>query len=188
MYSEKPETASVMLPLDRFPQIQHFAKAWRVIREEALDRNTVTRMNQVLDWRSSDARWTALPLRVEEEDKDALSDEICFAAREALPRTFEILSAVDGVTAFAISSLAPGGHIRPHEHGNACATGTVCLQDGGDAWFSLEGERHRYVDGETFVFDYRRQHAVTNRGSKDRVVALILVDLESSDDEGEFPN
>lgn len=161
-------------PPELYPEINEIAAHFSVIRAEALAARAA--MAVMEDNRVRPGVWHVLPLLPEEEDRSAIPEEVWRANRRLAPRSTAILSSIPGLKAFAFSSLAPGGHIQSHKHESPCVTAALCLQDGGDSYLLVAGERRDYRDGEVIIFDYTLEHEVFNLGDGERIVLLVLFD------------
>lgn len=133
-------------------------------------------MTDIHDSRAGPGAWRVLALLPENEDRQVVPEGTWRANRRLVPKTTEILAAVPRLEAYAFSALEPNGHIRPHRHTNAFVTAALCLQHGGNSYIVVGGERREYRDGEMIVFDYTLEHEVFNRGPKERIVLLMLLD------------
>ena len=132
-------------------------------------------MHTICDDRTGNHAWSALPLLVEEEDRGVFPDEICRQGRSLLPQTYTCFRHIPALQALAVSTLKPGGHIKPHCHQQPSVTAALCLQAEGDTWIKVNGDQKRFIPGQTLIFDYQSIHEVRNDGPVDRVVLLILL-------------
>ncbi|WP_298315512.1 aspartyl/asparaginyl beta-hydroxylase domain-containing protein [uncultured Aquimarina sp.] len=159
---------------DLYPELIGIKQHLDSIKEEALlVRN---QMSAIEDQRVELDVWNVFSLLPEEEDKVIVSDETWKTNQKLAPISTKILSEIEGLKAYAFSCLAPGGHIRPHKHNNPYVTAILCIQDGGDSYIKVEGEKKKFKNGEFIIFDYTKEHEVYNNGSSDRIVLLILLD------------
>ena len=147
----------------------HFAE----IRAEALACRSS--MIDIADGRAAPSAWHILPLLAEKEDRAVFSDAQCSANRLLVPCTLDILSAIPQLHAYAFSVLDPGKTILPHRHVNPFVTAAFCLQDGGDAYIAVNGERRAFHEKQIIIFDYTQEHEVVNNGTEERIVLLLLM-------------
>lgn len=143
------------------------------IRAEAL--SCRLSMIDIADGRTTPGAWHILPLLAEREDRAVFSDAQCAHNRLLVPRILEILSAIPDLHAYAFSVLDPGKKILPHRHVNPFVTAAFCLQDGGDSYILVNGERRDFHDKEIIIFDYTQEHEVINNGVQERIVLLLLM-------------
>ncbi len=120
-----------------------------------------------------------LPLRVEADDRAVFPDDICAANRTLAPITVALVEGLGRIEAFSFSVLAPGASIAEHRHHRRFFTACLCLAGGESASLRVGGETRPYVDGEWLIFDYTQPHAVANRGTRPRVVLLVLLDVRN---------
>lgn len=159
--------------LTLYPELETLQIHFAQIRAEALACRSS--MIDIADGRTAAGAWHILPLLAEKEDRAVFSDELCSHNRLLVPHTTEILSAIPNLHAYAISALDPGKKILPHRHVNPFVTAAFCLQNGGDAYLLVNGERCDFHDHEIVIFDYTQEHEVVNNGEQERIVLLLLM-------------
>jgi aspartyl/asparaginyl beta-hydroxylase (cupin superfamily) len=164
--------------LERYPELQEVMQQFEAIRREAL--SLKSQMIPLNDERVDANVWSVFPLLPEEEDRVVIPEYLWKKNQRLAPKTTRILSSISSLLAYSFSSLKPNGHIRPHVHENPYVTATLCLQDGGDSYIVVNGEKAQFKSGEMIIFDYRQEHEVINLGTDDRVVLLMLLENRQS--------
>lgn len=171
--SRRKKAGTAFLSPTLYPELDTLQTHFAQIRAEALACRSS--MIDIADGRTAAGAWHILPLLAEKEDRVVFSDAQCAANRLLVPRTIEILSAIPGLHAYAFSVLDPGQKILPHRHVNPFVTAAFCLQEGGDAYLLVNGERRTFYDEETIIFDYTQEHEIVNNGVQERIVLLLLM-------------
>lgn len=165
---------TIFQPLDLYPELHTVTDHFEEIKAEA--RSLRTRMVPICDDRVDLNVWNIFPLLPEEEDRVVVPDTVWQENQKQAPKTTQILSGLGSLKAFIFSSLEPQGHIRLHKHDNPYVTAILCLQDGGNSYIVVNGEKKQFKTGEILIFDYTQRHEVFNKGTEDRVVLLMLLE------------
>lgn len=157
-----------------YPQLESIAADWLTIKKEAI--HSLGRMSYIADNRINKNEWRVLPLLPEEEDRNVIQASEIEAARTHAPNTCKLLDSIEGIHAYAFSSLAPNATIKAHQHHNPYVTAMLSLQAAGEVYIENDGERRYFKEGELLVFDYTLVHQVVNNSDTERIVLLILMD------------
>ena len=160
--------------LDLYPELKGVIDHFDEIEKEG---NSIRSQMTVLnDFRVETDVWNVFPLLPEEEDRVVIPESLWKHNQYLAPKTTELLSEIPSLLAYSFSSLRPKGHIGLHTHDNPYVTAILCLDDGGDSYIIVNGEKARFKTGETIIFDYRLEHEVFNKGTRDRMVLLMLLE------------
>lgn len=170
MLSEKNTFQTLELYPELFAVNDHFEE----IKEEVF--SLKSKMFPISDHRVDSNVWNVFPLLPEEEDRIVIPDEVWKKNQLLAPKSTQILSSISGLKAYSFSSLKPKGHIRPHKHDNPYVTAILCIQDGGNSYIRVEGEKMQFQNRQILIFDYTKEHEVFNNGTEDRIVLLMLLD------------
>jgi beta-hydroxylase len=190
----------------RFPQLQHLADNWEVIREEflALDAPTlnidrvgksitqiIEELNQHMDaggqygwlwgWGYGDVpmpEWTQYALM-------AYNEPITHA-QAAMPKTLELLSQLPGVKLCALLRMEPNVFIVTHSHGGTWEEGLLHMQLTIDApvkqsyaYLNVNGQFNHATNGNLVIFDGSLDHFAVNAAEEEyRTVMYLEFDRE----------
>jgi len=109
------------------------------------------------------------------------------------PKTYEILSAIDGIQTVGIINIKPKFQ-QVKEYGFApVANNTVrhffTIQEsaGHKSGIWIDGERRFFTTKECIVGDMSREHSLFNK-DKERWTTVLFIDITRSDDKGNSPN
>ena len=173
MLNRRVKTMTAFHSPTLYPELETLQVHFAQIRAEALACRAS--MIDIADGRTAAGAWHILPLLAEKEDRAVFSDAQCTANRLLVPYTLDILSTIPDLHACAFSALDPGKKILAHRHVNPFVTAAFCLQEGGDAYIVVNGERRAFHDKEIIIFDYTQEHEVVNNGVQERIVLLLLM-------------
>lgn len=95
------------------------------------------------------------------------------------PRTAALVDAIPDLETAFFSVLRPGAHLPKHRGVTkaliTCHLPLMVPEDAANCWIEVNGRRHHWEVGRTFVFDDTRIHEVRNDTDQLRVVLLIHV-------------
>lgn len=95
------------------------------------------------------------------------------------PRTAALVDAIPDLETAFFSVLRPGAHLPRHRGVTkaliTCHLPLMVPDDAANCWIEVNGKRHHWKVGETFVFDDTCIHEVRNDTDQLRVVLLIHV-------------
>jgi aspartate beta-hydroxylase len=180
-YARRIDAPPILDPATKFPNHVRFVAAWRAIRDEAVAAKleTMPRFHELMRAQArisaADNRdWRMLVVRAYGADVKDNSDK--------MPTLSALLHACPEVTSAAVSFLAPGKHIPPHAGpfpgilrfhlgldmpmGNDGRPATV---------MTIDGEQHRFADGECLLWDDTYVHEVLNDSDQPRTALLLDV-------------
>jgi aspartate beta-hydroxylase len=164
-----------------FPQVAEFQRAWKSIRDEALEvartLGQVPRFHELMQEQApisaNDGHdWRVFVLRAYGVDIRKNSSRC--------PVTAALVSACPNVLSASFSFLAPGKHIPPHRgpfrgvvrcHLGLSMPRGVDGRVGAILW--IDGKEHRINDGEYLVWDDTYTHEVLNQTDNIRVALLL---------------
>ncbi len=125
--------------------------------------------NEWKDWPQASAyagEWKVFGFRIAGHDVER--------NRRRCPATAALLDTIPGLFTAGYSRLGPRTTLPPHRGERAdmlrCHLG---LQIPEDCAIVVDGERYRWHEGETFVFDDTAEHEAWNRSDRWKVVLLI---------------
>jgi aspartyl/asparaginyl beta-hydroxylase (cupin superfamily) len=159
--------------VDLYPELEAIGARFDDIRGEAIAARE--HMTLVTDHRTGPGDWAVLPFRVEAEDREVIPDDLCATNRRLAPITVGLIESIPDVEAYSFSSLASESRIAGHRHYQPFVTAQLCLAGGEGAEITVGGESRSYTDGRWLVFDYTLVHSVSNAGSHERTVLLVLL-------------
>ncbi|OBS38762.1 aspartyl/asparaginyl beta-hydroxylase domain-containing protein [Pseudomonas syringae] len=189
----------------RFPQLEHLANNWEVIREEFLALNAPTlainRVNKSISelveeltlhiekggeygwlcgWGDNDqlmTNWTQYAL--------VAYDDVIPFARSAMPRTLELLGDTPGIKLCALLRLEPNVFLGTHSHGGTWEEGLLHMQLTIDAparqnynYLNVNGQFSQSVNGNLVIFDGSLDHFAVNASNDVRTVLYMEFDRE----------
>ena len=162
------------LPAARFPELGKLRDNWKVIRDEALavygagkiDYNSEQQdlafvSFKKLGWKRFHMKWYG---------------DFLPSALAQCPRTVELLRSIPSVNAAAFTLLPPGSKLGRHRDPFASSLryhlGLVCPRAPGcSIW--VDGEEHRWRDGEDVVFDETYIHWAKNETDEPRLILFV---------------
>lgn len=159
----------------RYPELQALQADWLSLRDEVMP--VLFAAREMHDSRNIGG-WKTLALMVEPEDLDYIKPADLARGRGYVPKLCARVEHVTGLHAYALSIVPPGAKIDRHVHQNPLASASICLSGGAGAMLTVGDAVHAFSDGSMAIFDYRRPHAVVNRGPDPRVALIVAVDLK----------
>lgn len=163
----------------RYPELQALQAEWQCLRDEVMP--VLFAARDMRDSRNIGG-WKTLPLMVEPEDSEFVKPADLSRGRGYVPNLCTRVEHLTGLHAYALSIVLPGAKIDRHVHQNPLASASICLSGGAGATLAVSEAVHAFSDGSMAVFDYRRPHAVANRGPDPRVALIVAVDLVAGGD------
>lgn len=156
-----------------FDWVAELESNWEVIRDEyqAIETGRLPGMDEILpqDSRLGGRHWKLLALRYWSRDVEANC--------ELLPRTWELVRQIPGMTMAAFSVLDGGKAIAPHRGVYAgllrCHLAIVLPERSDATGIRVGNERRHWTLGKAVVFDDGYEHEVWNWSDSSRVVLLI---------------
>jgi beta-hydroxylase len=110
---------------------------------------------------------------------------LCAEHAKRLPKTYEVVSRIQGVERAGFSMMLPGTHIIPHSDGKngeldllRCHLGIFTNPKSG---MRVAGTTIHWGPGKCMVFDGQAEHEAANFGAEPRVVLILDVDRDKVD-------
>jgi len=158
----------------RFPQLAPLKANWQTIRDEAVALYADGKIDynagqqdlafvsfKKLGWKRFHMKWYG---------------DFLPSAQKSCPRTVALLAAIPEVNSAAFTLLPPGAKLGKHRDPFASSLryhlGLVCpRQDGCQIW--VDGQHHRWREGEDVVFDETYVHWAENATDEPRLILFV---------------
>lgn len=178
----KPFARPPIMDMSNFPELKELEDNWEVIRDEAMALMDTGGFDSITD--PDEASYYDIGFRTFYKygwTKFYLNwyGYTHESAKQACPKTVELLSKVPSVNGAMFSFLPPGGELTRHLDPVACSLRYhLGLKTPNDerCYISVDGQQHSWRDGQPLLFDVTYLHFVRNDSDKPRL--LLMCDVE----------
>lgn len=177
-----PKARPAIMDMSQFPELKELEENWETIRLEALKLMADGGFDQITDKESASYYdigfrtfykygWTKFYLNWYGYTHES--------AKQACPKTIEILSKIPQVNGAMFSVLPPSGLLTRHLDPVACSLRYhLGLDTPNDdkCYISVDDQKYSWRDGEPFLFDVTFLHFAHNDADKSRLI--LMCDIE----------